>query len=278
MITCHFSLPDLKRVLVNTVSVACLFYPVSSTTFLKLVNNPSPFDAITDSSAPLKADLIFHPNGQASYGGFKRATVGDTSIPIFGHSMASTRTRVCIKQCWYKCKNTGERFVYDNHTQVVKLSSEINCLRWASALMELVYDFISETHLVTAPFEIPAMRYVKSALAVAENDDHDTYMVEEVIDEAVDGKFVKYIGNSSAIPNEFEDESTADRAAFLAFCQHVQYIKTQDMAFIGDFQGNVKGTSYCVSLSLIAVLSLFRWTVYTHRPSNYHVPVCIFIL
>jgi hypothetical protein len=102
--------------------------------------------------------------------------------------------------------------------------------------MELVYNFIGE--FGTTPFEIPKMRFVQSALVVAEGG-HDTYMVEEVIDEAVDGKFVKYIGNSSAVPNEFEHDELADRAAFLAFCQHVQYWKTQEMAFIGDFQGNV---------------------------------------
>jgi hypothetical protein len=104
MSTYHVDLPDFKHVLVNTVSVVCLFYPVSYTTFCKLVDHPSPFNAITDSSAPMKADLIFHPNGHATYGAFKRARLGDTSIPIFRHSTTSTRTRVCIKQCWYKCK------------------------------------------------------------------------------------------------------------------------------------------------------------------------------
>jgi hypothetical protein len=224
-----------RYTLVNTISVSCLVYPVSFTTFHALISNPSAFNALTHGSAPLRAELIFNPNGRATYGGFKRAAFGHSNVPIFGGS-----THVCIKQCWYQCKTSGDRLPYDNPTQVVKLSSEINCLRWASALMELVYDFISEATALcgTPPFEIPRMRFVKSALAVAENDNHDTYMVEEVIDVSVDGKFVKYIGNSSAAINEFQDESLQDKAEFLAFCQHVQYSQTQELAFIRDYQGN----------------------------------------
>jgi hypothetical protein len=103
--------------------------------------------------------------------------------------------------------------------------------------MEIVYDFIADATATKPPFEIPVMRFVKSALAVAENEEHDTYMVEEVIDELSDGKFVKYIGNSSAATNVFEDKSLEHTADFLAFAQHIQYMKTQEMAFIGDFQG-----------------------------------------
>jgi len=216
--------------------VSCLvYYPVASLTFHMLVANPSPFNALTLGNAPLRAELIFNPNGRATYGGFKRASFGHSSVPVFSGST----TQVCIKQCWYQCAISGDRLPYDNATQVVKLSSEINCLRWASALMELVYDFISEATAIygTPPFKIPTMHFVKSALAVAENDTHDTYMIEEVIDVSVDGKFVKYIGNSSAIINDFEDKDLQDRAKFLAFCQHIQYNKTQEMAFIGDYQG-----------------------------------------
>ena len=106
--------------------------------------------------------------------------------------------------------------------------------------MTLVYEFISQLSETCGPppFEIPKMCFVKAALAVAEKGNHDTYMVEEVIDEVINGEFIKYIGNSSAIINDFEDEDLQDRAKFLAFCQHIQYNKTQEMAFIGDYQGS----------------------------------------
>ena len=42
-------------------------------------------------------------------------------------------------------------------------------------------------------------------------------MVEEVIDEAVPGTFVKYIENGSMTPFEFFDDATAYQAEFLVF-------------------------------------------------------------
>jgi hypothetical protein len=104
--------------------------------------------------------------------------------------------------------------------------------------MGLVYELIAE-HVKSndnPPFEIPSMRFVNSGLVVTEGN-RNTYMVEEVIDEAVDGRFVKYIGNGSAIPYTFSNKAAAHRSNFLAFCQHVQYSKTKGLAFVGDFQG-----------------------------------------
>lgn len=105
--------------------------------------------------------------------------------------------------------------------------------------MDLVYDFIDEQCqlLGKPPFEIPDMRFVKTALAVVDAGNRDIYMIEEMIDEAVDGKFVKYIRNGSAEPFFHGDKNIAHRAEFMAFCQHVQYSKTKSLAFVGDFQG-----------------------------------------
>ena len=41
---------------------------------------------------------------------------------------------------------------------------------------------------------IPKMCFVKNALAIV-NTTHEVFLVEGVINEAVDGTFVKYIGN-----------------------------------------------------------------------------------
>jgi hypothetical protein len=92
------------------------------------------------------------------------------------------------------------------------------------------------------PFEIPQMRFVNAALAVAQNTKHDTYMLEEVIDEATDGGFVKYIGNGSAKPYRQSNNDLARRGQFLAFAQHVQYLKTKHLAFVGDFQGGLRAS------------------------------------
>ena len=169
------------------------------------------------------------------YGAFKQASFGHLDRAALGDSSA-----VVIKQCWYTCPATGGRLTYDNHTQVTKLTGKINCLRWASALMGLVYDHINDyTRLHgPVPLTIPSMHFVKSALAIAE-DTHDTFLLEEVIDDAMGGTFVKYIGNGSAQPYDFLQGDDIHRAEFLSFAQHLQYLKTDRLAFVSDFQGTV---------------------------------------
>jgi hypothetical protein len=212
-----------------------MLYPTAMTTFSSLVNHARSFDAIRDCEGPTPVMLVYNPSAVAKYGGFKKALFGHSSLPIFMDS-----TAICIKQCWYLCKASGARLTYDSHTQIAKLSAEINCLRWASALMGMVYGFIDKYIEVhgTPTFTIPRMRFVKSALAIS-NATRETYMIEEVIDEAVDGMFVKYIGNGSVKPFDYLDGTALYCAEFLAFSQHVQYLKTKGLAFIGDFQGKV---------------------------------------
>ena len=88
------------------------------------------------------------------------------------------------------------------------------------------------------PFRIPAMRFVKTGLAVAtDNRPHGAYIIEEVISEDTEGKFTKYIGNNSAKPIPHLNDDVMHRAQFLTFCQHVQYLKTKGLALVADFQG-----------------------------------------
>jgi hypothetical protein len=89
-----------------------------------------------DCNNPAPLTLIFDPSASAKYGGFKKATFGHVSGFLLGPS-----AQVCIKQRWYECKVSKARLIFDSATQVTKLSDEINCLRWASALMDLVYKF-----------------------------------------------------------------------------------------------------------------------------------------
>ena len=182
--------------------------------------------------------MIYNPNAAPKYGSFKWVLFGHLSHPVFAGS-----TSVCIKQCWYLCKATGNKLLYDNHTQITKLTAEINCIWWASALMGIVYNFIKKSiaSYSKPPFVIPNMCFVKNALIIADST-REAYIVEEVIEEGADGMFVKYIGNGSVKPFDFLSGKAANCAQFLAFAQHVQYIKTKNLAFIGDFQGKFLAT------------------------------------
>uniref|UniRef100_A0ACB7IVE8 Uncharacterized protein n=1 Tax=Pleurotus cornucopiae TaxID=5321 RepID=A0ACB7IVE8_PLECO len=78
------------------------------------------------------------------------------------------------------------------------------------------------------------MRFVHAALANSKEVDgiKKSYLIEEVID----GKFVKYINNDSPELLPMENGDQERRAKFLAFAQHVQYFKTESV-FISDLQG-----------------------------------------
>lgn len=212
-----------------------MVYPTAPITFAMLIKQSCTFDATKECTDPKMVTLMFDPHAKHFYGSFKRTSFGRLPVdePVLGNTPS-----VAIKQCWYRANTAGNRIVHDNHTQIVKLTAEINCLRWASALMELVYDFISSFTIEQGepPFTIPEMRFVKSALAIADGS-HDTYLLEEVIDDSSDGNFIKYIGNGSVQPLDFLEGEEVHRAKFLSFCQHVQYVKTKSLAFVGDFQG-----------------------------------------
>jgi hypothetical protein len=111
--------------------------------------------------------------------------------------------------------------------------------------MGIIYDFVNK-HIKThsePSFMIPKMCFMKNALAIIDMT-HETYMVEEVIDEAVHGTFMKYIGSGSVKPYESLDGAAAYRAEFWVFYQHIQYLKTSGLAFIGDFQGKSSMSYY----------------------------------
>jgi hypothetical protein len=219
---------------VNSIHIKCVVYPTANVTFSELVNHARAFDAIGDCSGSLSFTLMYNSRAKPKYGAFKQAIFGYVDRPVLWNS-----TSVAIKQCFYISPSTGTRVLYDKHSQLTKLTAELNCLRWASALMGIVYNFIDEhkaTNGLSLSFPIPEMVFVKSALAISEID-QEVFLLEEVINEDVEGPFVKYIGNGSVKPYDFLQSEERRRGEFLSFCQHVQFLKTKGLAFVGDFQG-----------------------------------------
>ena len=113
---------------------------------------------------------------------------------------------------------------------------EANLLYWATALMELTYGFIDRAIGKSAadpPVNIPRLRFVNAGLAVVVQTKPFSYLLEEVIE----GKFVKYVTNGSATPTFAPEEEEFELATFLCCTQHIQYMKTGQTAFISDYQG-----------------------------------------
>jgi len=187
--------------------------------------------------------LSYRPSDPAAtHGNFKTASVRYTSVSVFD----SVSTQVCVKQGFYTNPNSSSRHIYDGPRQAEMLTMELNCIGWASALMTCVYDFMkeSETGAGSPTFDVPHMQYVQCGLAISKPEGHHAghtaYLLEEYIDtDKTSGKnwFVKYLNNSSARPRQFDDPRQTLRAEFLSFAQHVQFWKTEGLAFVSDFQG-----------------------------------------
>jgi len=131
---------------------------------------------------------------------------------------------------------------------------ELNCIGWASALMLCVYEFINEKKsLLSFPsFDIPNMRFVECGLAISKTANHDTFLLEEFIDTGGHGNwFVKYLNNNSAKPRTLSNHRQAHCAEFLSFAQHVQFWKTDGLAFVSDLQGMISFVQRSVCLLFI---------------------------
>ncbi|KAI6022620.1 hypothetical protein EDC04DRAFT_2575120 [Pisolithus marmoratus] len=133
------------------------------------------------------------------------------------------------------------------------LYCKANTLYWAKALLQMTYWFVDHAvkdALVPPPFEVPCLRFVDARLIFAYSDTPLTtgqsgragnavnvaYLVEEFIPTSMD-KFVKYIHNSNTEPCVLLDTKAEEITDFLAFTQHVQYIKMGGQVYISDYQG-----------------------------------------
>ena len=230
--------------------IQCIMHTPIELTFAGLVNELQDLGA-QDTVNPLygcqaaAVELVYSPSAGAKVGAFKKAQFG-----IIHEFNKPTPTRICIKKCIHRSSSAvgpsvsslQAIMVYDRCKQAELLTMEMNCSRWAKALMGMVYDFVRVGIALDGPppQPIPTMSFVTASLAIGTKEPHDTFLLEDVIDIRKDGKFVKYISNNSAKPIVFEnDKDRTQIAEFLAFCQHVQYRNTRKMAFVSDFQGTL---------------------------------------
>jgi hypothetical protein len=223
---------DTDLVKVDHRVVECVIYPTQFPSISELIANPKAPVLLTDKT--FNATLTFTSENPVA-GACKIAYFGQTDRPVFDNS---TSLNVCIKQA-FTVDSAAKRLVYDGPKQGEQLSIEINCSRWASALMHLVYQFTEREDRIRGtkpPFEVPEMRYVNVVLAVANNHKRDVYLLEEVIDGS-EGEFRKYINNTEAavLPQSNPDRQYV--GIFLSFTQHVQMIETKQHVFVSDQQG-----------------------------------------
>ncbi len=90
--------------------------------------------------------------------------------------------------------------------------------------------------------DTPEFQFVASALAIDTVSDSDkkrptSWLLEKRIDAATQGLWRKYINNDSPVPLMMHSKADEQRAEFLAFCQHLQYMLTKKLVFVSDYQG-----------------------------------------
>lgn len=166
---------------------------------------------------------------------------------------------------------------YDGQRELEFNLKEGNILLWASALLSEVYEFMMWFIGENGPCEysIPNLRFVRAAIATSVSrvpsrsrsalqppQLASAVTSSHLLEEKIDGAFVKYIHNADAGPNRRltpDDEPYYHIAVFLSFTQHAQYHLTGGLAFVSDYQGEWF-SAWC-SLILMACL-LRRERVY----------------
>lgn len=108
--------------------------------------------------------------------------------------------------------------------------------------MSLVYIFVDEmletqTVKLTVANSVPRLRLVYAAVAIPE-DLLDHVGAAYLLEERIEGKFIKYINNNSAAPAHHLRGKEEKTALFLCFAQHVQYQLTNEVVYLSDFQGS----------------------------------------
>lgn len=148
-------------------------------------------------------------------------------------------------------------------TQLEYLADEVACLVWANALQNAVNVLVEHMYQYkeAPPFEVPRFKFVAGAIAIESelqkggNRKMSAWLIEERIDASEQGPWRKFINNDSPIPLPFTDQANRNRAEFLAFSQHAQYMFTGKLAFVSDYQGMLIRSESVLGLCFYANLS-----------------------
>ncbi|KAF8907004.1 hypothetical protein CPB84DRAFT_1959743 [Gymnopilus junonius] len=218
----------IQNLMANHIMIEVIIYKPLIRSWDELLSHSAKalLDPTSSVYSTVHTSLTFRKDANPCCGVFKLATFGHSTSPIFHNSNSISSEPggepLCLKQAIYQSSQTGKRKPYDAAMQISTLVVDICCLR---------------------PL-IPILRFTSCGLAIS--DDRNTvYLVEEFIDEKQEGRYVKYINNSSPKPLWTylpDDEEYKNIAYFLCFCQHVQY-KLTSMAYISDLQGGLRTLS-----------------------------------
>jgi len=221
----------------------CDFFEVPLTTYIPHAFPKKHFE-IDDPNVVLRKGTI-EVNFLKAFmrqGSFKTSHPG--TIQFQGKTNPFTDGLVCVKQV-YELKDDGTTIIrLKGRHELEKLTTECNCLIWASILLDLTYQFVNrEVKKRGQPLHpIPVLRFPRSMIAIVrESSMEKVFLVEEWLnqDDSNGRKFLKYVGNHfpQSCVRDTEPPEAHKVAEFLIFAQHVQWSKTGRLAFTSDYQG-----------------------------------------
>jgi len=175
-------------------------------------------------------------------GTFKTSHPGKVTLDNNSELLPFTNGTVCVKQMYERNGNSGISRM-KGHLELDALLVECNCVRWASILMDLTYQFIAREVKTRGepPYPIPMLRFTRVMIAIVR--DHSAskaFLVEEWIKtDGGDHQFIKYLNNRLGVPRHTSNlvPKAEKLIEFLIFAQHVQWMKTRYLAFTADYQG-----------------------------------------
>lgn len=173
-------------------------------------------------------------------GSFKTAHPG--KIEIQGGVNPFTDGNVCVKQVYERKDGSATIIRLKGRHELEKLSAECNCLKWATILLDLTYQFTNREVKKRGepPLPILSLRFTCSMIAIVQDSSKEkVFLVEEWFDLVGGPPFYKYLDNRFLEPSvpPTAHPKAHQVADFLAFAQHVQWEKTCNLAFTSDYQG-----------------------------------------
>lgn len=231
-------------------NVPAQFYTLATPDLYALINDPVPLD-FSDSTQSLHGTLLFNsklPEQVLGTGAFKQCLSGQMILyptPAAGLGSADHHN-VALKRPFNPSSNSGKAR-YAAGSEFNLIMKEAVALQFGYALLSLVHAFIQDHPSFGDSNQppIPSVRFVLAGVAKTLKTEPSgvdlmsgAFLVEERIPELCG--FERFVGNGSAIPIDFDDDTQADTLArFYSFCQHVQWVLTQGMLYCADWQGKV---------------------------------------
>jgi alpha-kinase family protein len=232
---------------VNKNAFHCAFYEIPAT---KYDYNNLPHGVLSLDDLDIRVHhgtlcIDFDPR-LAKMGSFKASHPEKVQLDADFEVWPFTNGTVCVKQM-YKWKDTGSGAISQlkGSSKYNAVLVKCNCIKWASILMDLTYQYIA--HEVKKnkggelPYPILTLQFMRVMIAIM----HDlpqlkVFLVEEWIDtDNSDHQFIKYLNNRTPYISNSVSQApkTQQITDFLIFAQHIQWQKSRYLAFTSDFQG-----------------------------------------